>query len=186
MFCPNCATENAYGVKYCRSCGSDLELVSQAMTRRVRWTSVFASRLDDFFGGRLQREERENMREGGSQLAIGGSLAAIAWLHLAGFSGMWLAVFLFFVALLLILSGLGNIWVSKRRRAGAYEPELERLPDDLSIFKPAETPATKLSAPVSLAQPRGETQRDFTAGEPSSITEQTTKHLDASGARPKE
>jgi hypothetical protein len=136
MFCPNCATENDYGAKYCRSCGSDLQLVSEAMTRRVKWTSVFASRLDDFFRGRLQRQERESMREGGSQLAIGLSLAAMGALHLSGFSGIGLACYLFFVALIMTLSGFGNVWLSKRTRAGEPEPELDWLPDDLSIFKP--------------------------------------------------
>lgn len=139
--------------------------------RRVKWTSVLASRLDDFFRGRLQRQERESMREGGSQLAIGVSLAAMAALHLSGFSGVWLASFLFLVALVLILSGFGNVWLSRRQRAGGDEPELDRLPDDLSIFKPSAPPV-----PLRPAQ-TAETLR--TLQTPSSVTEQTTRHLDA-------
>jgi hypothetical protein len=176
MFCPVCATENDYGAKYCRSCGRDLQLVSEALTRRVKWTSVFATRLDDFFRGRLQRQERESMREGGSQLVIGLSLAAMGALHLSGFSGVWLACYLFLVALIMILSGFGNVWLSKRDRAGEPEPELDRLPDDLSIFKPTLSPATRRE-PLRPARSAGETLPDLAVNLPSSVTEATTRHL---------
>ena len=33
MYCPTCATQNETGVKYCRSCGQDLKLVSLALSK---------------------------------------------------------------------------------------------------------------------------------------------------------
>jgi hypothetical protein len=32
MYCPQCATENAEGASFCRGCGSNISLVSQALT----------------------------------------------------------------------------------------------------------------------------------------------------------
>jgi hypothetical protein len=35
MYCPNCATQNSDDTKFCRSCGSNLSLVPQALTGRL-------------------------------------------------------------------------------------------------------------------------------------------------------
>jgi hypothetical protein len=35
MYCPKCATQNAEDTKFCRSCGSNLSLVPQALTGRL-------------------------------------------------------------------------------------------------------------------------------------------------------
>ena len=33
MYCPTCAAQNEAGVKFCRSCGQDLTLIAQALTK---------------------------------------------------------------------------------------------------------------------------------------------------------
>jgi hypothetical protein len=33
MYCPACAAQNEAGVKFCRSCGQDLTLIAQALTK---------------------------------------------------------------------------------------------------------------------------------------------------------
>jgi hypothetical protein len=35
MYCPKCATQNTDETKFCRSCGSNLSLVPQALTGRL-------------------------------------------------------------------------------------------------------------------------------------------------------
>ena len=35
MYCPKCANKNAEAKKFCRSCGSNLSLVPQALTGRL-------------------------------------------------------------------------------------------------------------------------------------------------------
>ncbi|MCB1024984.1 MAG: zinc ribbon domain-containing protein, partial [Acidobacteria bacterium] len=35
MFCPKCGTKNPNKGKYCRKCGSDLELVSDALSGKL-------------------------------------------------------------------------------------------------------------------------------------------------------
>lgn len=51
MFCPTCGKENAIGRKFCVSCGTNLEAVSQALTRSQ--TDIFTRTdlaLDQFIG----------------------------------------------------------------------------------------------------------------------------------------
>lgn len=35
MYCPTCATQNGDGTKFCRSCGTNLSLIPQAITGRL-------------------------------------------------------------------------------------------------------------------------------------------------------
>src|SRR5437763_567552 len=40
MYCPNCAAQNETDMKFCRACGQDLALISQAMTKSARMMVV--------------------------------------------------------------------------------------------------------------------------------------------------
>ena len=40
MYCPNCAAQNETDMKFCRACGQDLSLISQAMTKSARMMVV--------------------------------------------------------------------------------------------------------------------------------------------------
>ena len=46
LYCPRCAEANENAVKFCRQCGEDLEVVSQAMTRRL--PAFITNRLDTY------------------------------------------------------------------------------------------------------------------------------------------
>lgn len=39
MFCPKCATQNAEGVSFCRSCGANISLVPQALSGELKQES---------------------------------------------------------------------------------------------------------------------------------------------------
>ena len=52
MYCPNCATANTDDTKFCRSCGSNLTLIPQALT----------GRLPEAQSHRLSRRERRRHR----------------------------------------------------------------------------------------------------------------------------
>ena len=51
MYCPNCATQNNDDTKYCRSCGSNLSLVPQALTGRLPAEPSRRKRRRDFEHG---------------------------------------------------------------------------------------------------------------------------------------
>ena len=62
MYCPNCATQNADATKFCRSCGSNLSLVPQALTGRLPEARL--SRRD-------KRHRRDREDDGPATLANG-------------------------------------------------------------------------------------------------------------------
>ncbi len=47
MYCPVCATNNLEGARFCRSCGSDISLVPQALTGRLPQEQSIAT--EEFF-----------------------------------------------------------------------------------------------------------------------------------------
>lgn len=46
MYCPNCATNNLEGARFCRSCGADISLVPQALTGHLPETQNIATALE--------------------------------------------------------------------------------------------------------------------------------------------
>jgi hypothetical protein len=54
MYCPNCATNNLEGARFCRSCGADISLVPQALTGRLPENQNVATALE-----RHRRRRRE-------------------------------------------------------------------------------------------------------------------------------
>src|ERR1051325_10341249 len=66
MFCPKCGTQNADDAKYCRSCGTDISLVPDAITGHL------AERLaekNETPGQRIRR--RRNERKGSPSIERG-------------------------------------------------------------------------------------------------------------------
>jgi ribosomal protein L40E len=45
MYCPHCGAQNAQDTKFCRGCGEDLRLVSQAVTKSL--PLMIARRVDE-------------------------------------------------------------------------------------------------------------------------------------------
>jgi hypothetical protein len=58
MFCPKCATQNGDDAKFCRSCGTDISLVPQAVEGQL------AARLSALDGKRHGRQSRRERRAG--------------------------------------------------------------------------------------------------------------------------
>jgi hypothetical protein len=59
MYCPKCGVQNVDNIKYCRSCGDSLTIVSQAMKRHL---PVFlASKLDAHIARKNERMRRDGV-----------------------------------------------------------------------------------------------------------------------------
>ncbi len=88
MYCPHCGTQNLPETKYCRSCGRDLRLVAQAITKSL--PLVIAQRVDQAIdrgrGGwrSYQLFRSENRRPYAQGLMGLSALFVVVWMLLLG------------------------------------------------------------------------------------------------------
>jgi hypothetical protein len=174
MYCPRCGTENpTEDVKFCRACGEDLRLTSQALARRIGWAAFLNNRLDNMLEGRYGL----SARDGGINIFIGlaGLMLAVYYM----LTGQGSLIFWVVVSLSLLLGvgvGVYDV-VIYRRSVRGFPRDVDRVPGDLSIFKGgAKTlpdPAHDAGARTNEMAPPG----PRAALAPPSVTENTTRHL---------
>ena len=141
MYCPRCATETSeVDAKFCRSCGVDLNLVTQAMAGRISWRAQLLNRLDYFFLSQREFEERENAREGGWNTFLGVCLLLCSILGLIIETRLWsFWVFLLIFSFVSLKIGIGNLRLYKRYKLGGDPPQMRPNEGPLTLLKiPAE------------------------------------------------
>jgi hypothetical protein len=170
MFCPRCATENANNASFCRACGADLRLVPQALTGHLpatvsgAQTDVLAKRKEPS-PARLDRIFE--------RIFVGLAFLAIVLGGLFFFRGGFMIWIWFIIpAFASIGSGIGSYlrYREERRQGSLSEAQApERL-------RAAETNA---APPALLARDTSEMFSLSSSVPPPSVTENTTRHLDA-------
>lgn len=163
MFCPKCGTQNPETGKFCRSCGTDLGNVSDALT------------------GKLAKP-RQMLDRKGKPLSWEGAITKI----FTGLAFLAVAVALAFTRMgagwwfWMLIPAFGSLgagiaqWVQLKKSeqssasfSGSYRPELDSPPQSPSL------PPTQTSyvSPVESRYKTGDLV-------PPSVTEGTTKHLE--------
>jgi len=150
MYCPACGTENTgEDRRFCRSCGTDLRAVSQALSKSL--PVKIASTLDAYLENRFQR----NFMNGVLNLIAFIALLIVGMGHLISgwtrFGG-----FLLGLGMLSLFLGVWDIWIYRRNLPPVAKPK---------ALEPART-TKELAAPDSELTP------------PLSIAESTTRKLD--------
>lgn len=163
MFCPKCATQNAEGSSFCRSCGANISLIPQALTGNLP-TEPAEACAD--FGWKRQGRLRG---EPSIDTAIQGIVMGVAF-----------AVVAFLVAR---FAPAGSIWwfwllIPSAGCFGKGLAALMRLKAsrEKAAFQPAPPQATlnSLRTPAAPASRTGELMPSVP-----SVTEGTTRHLGA-------
>jgi ribosomal protein L40E len=159
MYCPHCGAQNIKETKFCRGCGEDLRLVSQAVTKSL--PLVIAHRVDEAIdrgrgGWRSYQLFRTEHRKAFSHVLMGlSSLFVIVWFLLLGRGNASFAHgFLLVMAATLLISGVRDLWSETRQ-----EKRVEK--ERLSSLSTKELPASG-EAYINLA---------------GSVTESTTRTL---------
>jgi hypothetical protein len=166
MFCPKCGAQNGEGLSFCRGCGEDLSLVSQALGRNP--SLLIAHKLDRAVrkNPTVQLTWLKNQRRRAAGELLGGAfmLFALIWFVLLGKGNPEFAYGVI-AAFSCYLMALG-VW---DLRGASKSPE---------AAPPEETPGTLRgpSAPKELAAP--DTSEIVPA---TSITESTTRKLKEPG-----
>lgn len=154
MYCPKCATQNGEDVKFCRSCGTNLSLVPQALTGRLPVSPP-------------GRRRHRNSEERPADVADGITKAFM------GFGLMLVSLGVFFFA------PAGRIWwfwmlIPAFAMLGKGVAEIVS-----ARYGPALTQGTGAAAAVPPAsQTNNLPPRDDVRLPPPSVTEQTTRQLD--------
>lgn len=164
MFCPNCATPNADDARFCRSCGTDIGLVPQALSGAL--SERLAAAEDDTRHGRRRRHGGE--RPPSIERAVRNFFMGVALIFIAFAVKMWAPAgniwwfWMFIPAALNLADGVGTYMriarEDKKREMQGYVPPPSAVPPPRH---------------VSALPPRN-------TGEmipPPSVTEGTTRHL---------
>jgi hypothetical protein len=156
MYCPKCATQNTDDTKYCRSCGSNLSLVPQALTGRLPETP----------SGRRRHRSRGRDRDDGPPTLANGITQAFMGV---GFLLVSAGAFLFAPA--------GRIWwfwmlIPSFIFLGKGIGEIATVMQAKGL-----TPGTNQTT-IPAAQPGELPPRGDAFLPPTSVTEHTTRQLD--------
>ena len=157
MYCPHCGTQNLPETKYCRSCGKDLRLVAQAITKSL--PLLIAQRVDDAIdrgrgGWRSYQLFRTENRRPYAQALMGlSALFVVVWMLMLGHGSVSFAGgFLLVMTVALFVTSVRELLAGKTRK---------RAPDELS--NAVETKELLENKEVASA----------------SVTESTTRGLDS-------
>jgi hypothetical protein len=159
MFCPKCATQNGEDSKFCRACGTNLSMVPQAITGQL--TLSKRQRRE------LERGRSANMAHGITTLftGFGFLLVALAVSMARSVAGQVWWYWMLIPAFTLLGKGVAEI-VSVVQAQKEQQRIMQQLPQQ-SFPQPRKTGEV-------LSPPTDEYQHP-----PISVTETTTRHLDA-------
>lgn len=171
MFCPRCAAQNTEEAKFCRSCGTDISLVPQAIT------GVLAEKLAVGEDDSLSRRDRRHARKHGGapvniERVVRGIFMGLAFIFVAFAARTWAPAgniwwfWLFIPAFGMLADG-----VSTGLRL-AEERKRQQQPAAPPFYTPP--PTAVPHAPRVNELPRRNTGEMIP---PPSVTEGTTRHL---------
>jgi hypothetical protein len=175
MYCPNCGVNNQAEVKFCTRCGTNLGVVSEALTGKLKGKPVPEDRrtkvMRDFYRGR-----RDTIT---GAVMIPAALLIMTIMVAAGLkpiAAFFIVCWMFFCGAGALAVGLGK-WIaaSSEMKSSGYGPR--------SQFQGAHLQHPLPAAQGELPPP------DYSTGPvgyPGSVTEQTTRQLDERGYAPLE
>lgn len=152
MYCPRCGTQNDDPMKYCRACGENLSVISLVLTKHL--PAKLITKLDNYLEWKNERLRRDSIFSGVS----GAVFLFLSIYHLVSEGVSFTVIFTFICACTLFF---WSIWyyLVYQRSLSANKGTIE---EESTVSQPEEVSATKI-----LNLP------------PVSVTESTTKHLDA-------
>jgi hypothetical protein len=161
MFCPKCATQNLEGAKFCRSCGANVSLVSQALS------------------GQLPQAPEEEIDVSCSRRS---GRRALSLDH--AFKNVFMGVAFMLVAIALAFSRMGGGWwfwmlIPAFSLMGTGVSQYIRLKErEKRAFQPGNFNQPSLQQPTPVSAFPARNTGELVAPPPS-VTEGTTRHLGA-------
>lgn len=156
MYCPSCAVANNDDTKFCRGCGANLSLVPQALTGQLPAAGSTRSHRRSRHGKGFDHRKGPDIGDGIQKAFLGIAFLLIALIlgFVGGGRGWWF--WLLIPSFALLGKGVAEI-VTAKLSPGAAQASMPPAP------RPAEMPP-HTTGPIMP---------------PPSVTEGTTRHLDA-------
>jgi hypothetical protein len=161
MYCPQCATDNLEGASFCRGCGANISLVSQALTGSLP-AAVPAKSDEDFSHHRRRSRELPSVEKGIKNIFMGVAFLLVAlgaFMFARNGHNWWF--WLLIPAFFMLSGGLSEI----------VRFRMSRNAESTAAPGPTAMPAAS-TRPAAL--PRRNTAELI---QPPSVTEGTTRHL---------
>lgn len=180
MYCPNCAAQ-VDGMKFCRQCGANVSLVPQALTGQLPVAQPEPPVTELSYSRRERRHRRHqqppSLENAGREFfgGLGFLLLSLAiWFFFPGGKFWWF--WMLIPAFMAMGKGVGQYLAVREQRQ--FPTPSYQTP----ITVPSTPPQPQFSVPTTseLKLP------ERVVGGPQSITEHTTRHLDAASRRESE
>lgn len=153
MYCPNCGGASTAGLRFCKACGTNLEMVSHALGGQLVPPAQAPAPAFDI----AQYSNLNMAAYKGMGIGLAFLLAAMAFLFMSRGDGIWVAFGFFIAAATLFSKGFAQFMTVKKLEQLAA-PRMPQVP----------------YAPPPPLPPHISTQPPSPG---SSVTEQTTRHL---------
>ena len=154
MYCPKCGIQNNDQMKFCRGCGENLHLISQAMTRRL--PGFLVRKMDAYIENKNWRLRRQSI--GGA--VMGGMFIFLGLYEAIGTGAPWANEwFKLAFGCFMLLLGCWDYLVYKRS-----------LSADVKVIKMGGSSTTNELPPINAAH---------IVEPPASVTESTTRQLES-------
>jgi hypothetical protein len=183
MFCPKCGTENPDKGKFCRSCGTDIGVVTKALAKKS-YTGDDYSLADNEYDHSLSgfdkrgkpKKSPDDLFGHGIKEVFGGSAFAIIacillFTNMMGGSvwGFWL----FIPAGFMIGNGISSMWKAKR-----MEKRMELSANQQNFLGQSHTKAELPPSKTDYISPAKDVKYDTGDLVPPSVVENTTRQLE--------
>jgi hypothetical protein len=175
MYCPKCGSQSTGDVRFCRSCGTDLGVVSQALSGQLvppgQPPARRSTRRDRH--GRPEEPPRLDAAVNTAFAGLGFLVVAFGALFFAPAGRLWW--FWLLIPAFVSLGKAAGEYI-RWKQIGSPSGSMQNYSQGPPQFQ-GQAPPQYLSPPP--AAERFDTPRPFEAVAPPSVTEGTTRHLDA-------
>lgn len=175
MYCPSCSSHNQDEVKFCTRCGTNLGLVSDALSGKLSSRSQVDERLVKLF---------KDYYRGRNSMIVGAVATGVALFKVVLFALLGLPVKAdalgTLAGILLFYGVIAMIWgIAKWNNSASEIKAIERAgTQGASLHSAEDHPALLSGEPASI---RTGTLSNDPIDSPASVTEQTTRLLDENG-----